>query len=69
MIAKSLAVVTTLLTLATGGRAQDALPLSRTDRSIIPTQDQPEVQSSGFKKADHITGDWGAGLMRRYCRL
>jgi porin len=39
--------------------AQDALPLSRTDRSIIPTQDQPEVQSSGFKKADHITGDWG----------
>jgi porin len=39
--------------------AQDALPLSRTDRSIIPAQDQPEVHSRGFKKADHITGDWG----------
>ena len=38
--------------------AQDALPLSRTDRSIIPTQDQAEVQSRGFQKADHITGDW-----------
>lgn len=39
--------------------AQDAVPLSRTNRSLIPTQDQPEVEPGGFKKEDHITGDWG----------
>jgi porin len=39
--------------------AQDALPLSRTNRSLIPTQDQPEAEPGGFKKEDHITGDWG----------
>jgi porin len=39
--------------------AQDAVPLSRTNRSIIPTQDQPAVEPGGFKAEDHITGDWG----------
>jgi porin len=39
--------------------AQDALPLSRTNRSIIPTQDQAAVDPGGFKTEDHITGDWG----------
>src|SRR3977135_1747181 len=38
--------------------AQDAVPLSRTNRSIIPTQDQPAVRPGGFQKEDHITGDW-----------
>jgi porin len=39
--------------------AQDALPLSRTDRSIVPVQNRPEIQSRRFKKEEHITGDWG----------
>jgi porin len=39
--------------------AQDAVPLSRTNRSLIPVQDQPAVEPGGFKKEDHITGDWG----------
>ncbi|MEY2561120.1 MAG: porin [Verrucomicrobiota bacterium] len=39
--------------------AQDAVPLSRTNRSLIPVQDQAAVQSRGFASADHITGDWG----------
>ena len=49
-----------LCSLATAGEslAQDAVPLSRTNRSFIPAQDQPEVQSRGFKKEDHISGDW-----------
>ena len=38
--------------------AQDAVPLSRTNRSILPAQDQAVVQPDGLKKADHITGDW-----------
>jgi porin len=46
------------LALSVPAAAQDAMPLSRTNRSIIPTQDQPAVESGGFKKEDHITGDW-----------
>ena len=46
------------LTLAGQSLAQDAVPLSRTNRSLIPAQDQAAVQSRGFKKEDHITGDW-----------
>ena len=48
-----------LLALAGEAIAQDAVPLSRTNRSIIPAQDQPAVEPGGFKKEDHITGDWG----------
>ena len=47
------------LVLAGEAIAQDAVPLSRTNRSIIPTQDQPAVEPGGFTKEDHITGDWG----------
>ena len=46
------------LALAVPAVAQDAVPLSRTNRSIIPTQDQPSVEPAGFRKEDHITGDW-----------
>jgi hypothetical protein len=46
------------LALSVPAVAQDAVPLSRTNRSIIPTQDQPAVQPGGFTKEDHITGDW-----------
>jgi porin len=38
--------------------AQDALPISRTDLSILEAPDEAAVQPGGFKKADHITGDW-----------
>ncbi len=46
------------LALASESLAQDALPLSRTNRSILQARDEAAVQPSGFKKADHITGDW-----------
>jgi porin len=39
--------------------AQDALPLSRTDRSILPVQDQVAIQPTRFKREDHLSGDWG----------
>lgn len=39
--------------------AQDAVPISRTDRSMIPVQDQAALQPPGFSKADHLSGDWG----------
>ena len=46
--------------------AQNALPLSRTNRSLIPVQDQPAVEPGGFKKEDHITGDWGGSRERLF---
>jgi hypothetical protein len=46
------------LALTNGASGQDAVPFSRTNRSIIPTQDQPAMEPGGFKKEDHITGDW-----------
>jgi porin len=52
--------------LASEGLAQDAIPLSRTNRSLIPTPDQPAVESGGFKKEDHITGDWGGSRERLF---
>lgn len=51
---------------ATAAFAQDALPLSRTDRSILPPEDQAAVQSGGFKKADHLTSDWGGARDRLF---
>lgn len=39
--------------------AQDAVPISRTDRSMIPVQDQAALQPPGFSEADHLSGDWG----------
>jgi porin len=38
--------------------AQDAVPISRMDPSILEAPDEAAVQSGGFKKVDHITGDW-----------
>ncbi|MEY2507408.1 MAG: porin [Verrucomicrobiota bacterium] len=52
--------------LVTAVFAQDALPLSRTNRSLIPVQDQPAVEPGGFKKEDHITGDWGGSRERLF---
>jgi porin len=39
--------------------AQDALPISRTDRSILPVQDQAALQPTRFKTEEHLSGDWG----------
>jgi hypothetical protein len=39
--------------------AQDALPLSRTDRSILQSQEEAAVPPTGFKKEEHVSGDWG----------
>jgi porin len=51
--------------LASVALAQDAVPLSRTNRSIL----QPEMEAQlphpgGFKAADHMTGNWD-GLRER----
>jgi porin len=46
--------------------AQDALPLSRTDRSILQSQEEAAVPPSGFKKEDHLTGDWGGARERLF---
>src|SRR3982074_2497677 len=45
---------------------QDAVPLSRTTRSLIPVQDQPAVEPGGFKTEDHISGDWGGARERLF---
>jgi len=39
--------------------AQDAVPISRTDRSILQSQEEAAVLPSGFKKEEHLSGDWG----------
>jgi porin len=54
------------LILSAESLAQDALPLSRTNRSLIPVQDQPAAEPGGFKKEDHITGDWGGARERLF---
>ena len=48
------------------GLAQEAVPLSRTNRSLIPVQDQPAAEPPGFEKADHISGDWGGARARLF---
>lgn len=45
--------------LASAALAQDALPVSRTNRSILQARDEAAVEPGGFNKADHMTGDWG----------
>src|SRR6478672_13716892 len=45
--------------------AQDTIPISRTDRSILQPEEEAQIeQPSGFIAADHMTGDWG-GLRER----
>jgi porin len=46
------------LALASKASAQDAVALSRTNRSILQARDEAAVHSSGLVKEDHITGDW-----------
>jgi porin len=44
---------------ATSSRAQDAIPISRTNRSVLQSEMEAQVQQpSGFIAADHLTGDW-----------
>ncbi len=45
-------------------QAQDAVPLSRSDRSILQARDEAAVQPGGFTAADHLTGDWGGARTR-----
>lgn len=40
--------------------AQDAIPLSRTNRSVLQPEMEAQIQQpGGFIAADHLTGDWG----------
>lgn len=50
--------------IASAASAQDAVPVSRTNRAILQPEHEAVVQDSGFNKADHLTGDWG-GLRSR----
>jgi porin len=38
--------------------AQDAVLLSRTDRSLLQARDEAALQQSAFTKTDYMTGDW-----------
>jgi porin len=51
-------ILFSIFALVTESVAQDALPLSRTNRSILQAQDEAAVQPGGFKKTDYISGDW-----------
>ena len=44
--------------------AQDAVPISPTNRSVLRARDEAAVAPGGFNRADHMTGDWG-GLRDR----
>jgi porin len=48
------------LTLPGGVFAQDTIPISRTNRSILqPEMEAQLTERGGFIAADHLTGDWG----------
>lgn len=54
------------LAFADAAVAQDAVPVSRTNRSILQSQDEAAVQPGGFTKEDHISGDWGGSRDRLF---
>ncbi|PYI87285.1 MAG: carbohydrate porin [Verrucomicrobia bacterium] len=47
-----------------GALAQDTIPISRTNRSILQPEMEAQVQQPGFTPDDYMTGDWG-GLRAR----
>jgi len=61
----SWSVLAFVLSSATAGLGQDAIPISRTHRSLLQPEMETQVQPPGsFNAADHLTGDWG-GLRQR----
>ena len=48
-----------ILAFAAGSFAQDAVKLSKSERSMLQPEMQVELAAGGFNKADHATGDWG----------
>jgi porin len=48
-----------IFTLAGKSFAQDAVNLSRSERSLLQPEMQVELAAGGFNKTDHATGDWG----------
>jgi porin len=48
-----------IVLLASDVFAQDAVNLSRSERSMLQPEMQVELAAGGFHKADHATGDWG----------
>jgi len=64
--AKVVALLFCLSALGSEMRAQEALPLSRKNRSVLQAQTEAAVPSSGFKKEDHLSGDWGGSRERLF---
>ncbi|PZR72338.1 MAG: carbohydrate porin [Chthoniobacterales bacterium] len=54
----TIAAVSITVVAASTSFAQDAIPLSRTNRTILQPEMEVQVQPGGFNKADHLSGDW-----------
>jgi len=50
----------------TAALAQDAVPLPLTKRSMLQAGDEAAVQPGGFKKKNHLSGDWGGARHRLF---
>ena len=49
-----------VLVLTSAAFGQDAIPISRTNRSILQPEEEAQIQRpSGFIAADHMLVDWG----------
>jgi carbohydrate-selective porin OprB len=46
--------------------AQEAVKLSKSERSMLQPEMEIELAAGGFNKADHATGDWGGYRDRLY---
>jgi porin len=56
-----------VLALTSEALGQDAIPISRTNRSILQPEEEAQiVQPSGFTAADHMLGDWGGWRERLF---
>src|SRR5437762_10384178 len=56
-----------VLALTSPAFGQDAIPISRTNRSILQPEEEAQItQPSGFTAGDHMTGDWGGWRERLF---
>src|SRR6267378_1239110 len=56
--------IAVVLALTSAAFAQDTIPISRTNRSILQPEEEAQIQEPGFAAADYMTGDWD-GLRKR----
>jgi hypothetical protein len=56
-----------VLALTSAAFGQDAIPISRTNRSILQPEQEAQIQGpSGFTAADHMLGDCGGWRERLF---